>query len=196
MGSADIIPPRAPNGYAEIVQVFGDPHPIKNAAGEWTVSVTWERANMVRFDHAVLPTKPCPHCGTPQPGHLYTHRLMVPGLRHICDGWLELQKADGYELVHAACFAPRAQRGSNGLVPSLHTWGAAVDWNPCTNVLITNIQPDDPRRAAIPLVDEHGKVLRDLPASRVQLFKEAGHFWGGEFHSRADFMHEQFATGM
>jgi hypothetical protein len=194
--AAIIIPPRAPHGYAEVVEYFGDPKPTRSASGEWEVDPVWEAANMTRFDHPVLPTTPCPHCGAKQPGHLYVHKKIVDGLKWICDGWLRLQADDGYLAVHVACFAPRAQRGSNGLVPSLHTWGAAVDWNPCTNVLLTNIQPDDPRRTTVPLLGPKGEVLRDLPESRVQLFKQAGHFWGGEFHTRADFMHEQLATGL
>ena len=191
-----IIPPRAPNGYAEIVAYFGDPKPVRLPSGEWAVDDAWASRNMTRFVHPVLPTEPCPHCKAEQHGRLYVHKLLVDGLKWICDGWQRLQADDGYALVHAACFAPRAQRGSNGLVPSLHTWGAAVDWNPCTNGLITHIDPEDPRRSTIPLLDDQGKVLRDLPASRVQLFKQAGHVWGGDFHSRFDSMHSQLASGM
>jgi len=81
--------------------------------------------------------------------------------------------------------APRAQRGSAGLVASTHTWGIAFDLNADTNRLISPCDSADPRRA----------TLRDVPDAWVSDAAAEGWFWGGSFKKRFDPMHFQLATG-
>lgn len=180
------IPPRVPHGYAEIVDYYGDPKPQKNGSSEWTVDTKWERDFMVPFHHPILPTRPCPTCGAPQPGKLYVNRLIVESLGHCLDLWRARQLAgDPYRITHTACFAPRAQRGARGLIPSTHTWGIAWDTNEHTNPLISQCEPDDPRRAA-------GK---DLPDPWIADMESVGAVSGYKFSTRSDPMHGQFCSG-
>ena len=186
MGTADVIPPRIPTGYQEIVDYYGDPQP-QIIGGKWVVSQKWESASMATIRHPILPTTPCPDCGAAQPGKLYVHRLIAQPLTAVFDAWRDMQRqGDPYRLFHVGCFAPRAQRGSNGLVPSLHTFGIAWDVNEHANKMIYPIELDDPRR----------RTAKDLPDTWIDAAKRLGAFWGGEFTHRFDPMHTQFARGM
>ena len=186
MGIADVIPPRVPHGYAEIIAYFGDPKPTRGPDGEWTVDQAWERANMVSFAHPMIPTGSCRRCGAQQHGRLFVHRLFVDPMKRTLDGWAQLQRdGSNYAIDHLACFAPRAQRGSNGLLPSVHTWGAAFDLNPEDNQLIVGIDVDDQRR----------RTDRTIPDSWVAVAKADGLTWGGDFVHRFDPMHFQAASG-
>jgi hypothetical protein len=186
VGVADIMPPRMPHGYAEVVAYYGDPKPVRLSSGEWRVDDGRERANLVRFDHALLPKAPCRRCGERQPGHVYVHRLFVEPLRFTFDGWAELRRrGSDFQLDHVACYAPRALRGSNGLLPSLHTFAAAFDVNPEDNPLVIGIVREDPRRIS---------GCR-IPEAHIAVAKAAGLFHGRDFERRSDPMHLQGPTG-
>jgi hypothetical protein len=169
MGVADIIPPRVPNGLAEIMATYGDPR--YRPPGQ--VDPAWESANMVKvYD-------------LPLVGHaLYVHRAILTPLRRAL---ARCQVIGGYNIHTIGCFAPRAQRGSNGLLLSTHTWGIAVDINPDTNKLIAPCYEDDPRRT--------DPANCDIPRAWIDAFKAEGWFWGADFGHRFDPMHLQFATG-
>lgn len=166
MGTADVIPPRAPNGLAEIYATYGDPK--YRPPGQ--VDPAWEAANMVTVRDL------------PLIGHkLYVHRLIETPLRRAL---ARCAVIGGYTIHTIGCFAPRAQRGSNGFLLSTHTWGIAVDINPEQNALVTPCYEDDPRRANY-----------DIPDAWVRAFEDEGWVWGGTFRHRFDPMHFQMAAG-
>lgn len=68
-------------------------------------------------------------------------------------------------------YAFRPIRGSN--VPSNHSWGLAVDLNAVANPM-------------------GSKLITNIPADVVALWKSKGFRWGGEYHSRPDAMHFEF----
>jgi hypothetical protein len=54
------------------------------------------------------------------------HRLVVEPLRFTFDGWAELRRRGrDVQLDQVSCYAARAQRRSNGLLSSMHTFRAA-----------------------------------------------------------------------
>lgn len=166
MGAADVIPPRVPNGLAEIMATYGDP--LYRPPG--VVDHLWEAMNMVTVRDL------------PLVGHkLYCHKLVVEPLRRAL---AECEAIGGYEITTIGCFNPRAMRGTNGLLLSTHTWGIAVDINPETNKLVAPCEPDDPRRSGY-----------DIPDEWIAAFKCAGWVWGGDFHHRFDPQHFQMASG-
>lgn len=186
MGTADVIPPRVPHGYADLVAYYGDPKPQRLSSGEWVVDPRWERDNLVRLAHPILPTTPCPFCHAPQSGHLAVHRLVIEPMTHCFDLWRARQLAgDPYRLYHVGCYAPRAQRNSTGLLPSVHTFAAAFDVNEHTNPLISPCELDDPRR----------RTMRDLPDVFISDAESTGAMSGTKFKHRSDGMHHQYVTG-
>jgi hypothetical protein len=166
MAADDVIPPRPPNGLAEILATYGDPK--YRPPGQ--VDAAWESASMVKVYDLPL----VKHA-------LFMHRLIVTPLRRAL---ARCSVIGGYELHTIGCFAPRAQRGSNGFLLSTHTWGIAVDINPEQNPLITPCYEDDPRRSQF-----------DIPPAWVAAFKSEGWTWGGDFRHRFDPMHFQLASG-
>jgi len=131
-----------------------------------SVDSRWEQASMILVRD--LP-------GVPK---LYCHRLIVEPLR---EALVESQKL-GYRPTTIGCFAPRAKRGSSQL--SLHTFGAAVDLDAATNPLALNCPAGDPRRDNF-----------TIPREVIAAWKKIGWFWGGDFMTRFDPMHFQWATG-
>jgi hypothetical protein len=170
-----VVPPQAPNGLADIIAHYGDPKVQRSSDGSWTVDSAWERANCATVMHGLLPK-----------GKIYCHRLVAQPLMRTLDRWAaRIQAGDPFRVKTFACFAPRAQRGSNGLLASTHTWAIAFDLNADDNPLITNIQPDDPRRF----------TARTIPDAWIADARAEGWFWGGDFHNRFDPMHFQLAVG-
>lgn len=166
MSDAITIPAQAPNGLAEIIATYGDP----KYRPPGTVDAAWESANMVTVrDLPLVDHK------------LYVHRLVVTPLRRAL---ARCKVIGGYDIHTIGCFAPRAQRGSNGFLLSVHTWGAAVDINPDQNKLVAPCYEDDPRRTGY-----------DIPDEWIEAFEAEGWFWGGKFKRRFDPMHFQLATG-
>lgn len=171
---SDIIPPLAPNGLAEIIEHFGDPK-VQIVNGEWVVDRAWESANMVTIQHPLMPK-----------GKLFVHHLVARPMLNLLERWsARIQAGDPYRVRTLGSFAPRAQRGSNGFIPSTHTWGIAFDLNADTNPLISNIDPDDSRR----------RTNKDIPDAWIADARAEGWFWGGAFLRRFDAMHFQMATG-
>lgn len=169
------IPVRSPNGLAEIIAHYGDPKVTRSQDGEWTVDSKWESANMASLFHPLLPR-----------GRIYCHRLVADPLKHVLGRWnARVVAGDAYKVQTLGCFAPRAQRGSNGLLASTHTWGIAFDLNADTNRLISPCDPDDARR----------HTAKDIPDAWIDDAEAEGWTWGGAFQRRYDPMHFQLATG-
>lgn len=167
-----VIPPRVPNGLQEIITTYGEPRP-HIVGSDWVVDPAWESANMTTLHHAFLPH-----------GKIYCHRLVVDMLSATLDDW---QAIGGYAIRTFGCFAPRAQRGSNGFIPSTHTWGIAFDLNADQNPLIYPCYDGDERKTD----GQH----KDIPDAWIDAACKRGWFWGGRFSRRFDPQHFQAATG-
>ena len=159
---------KAPNGYDEIVRVYGDPRPYIRPDG--TMRSDWE-AHTQGMGYVGLPdVLPLGWDLSLHVSRVRCHVLLCQIVKatfdsiHAAGLWGELHTFDG-------CYAARAQRGASK--PSLHLWGAAIDLNAETNQLGTE---------------------GDMSPSIVQLFEAHGWTWGGRF-GRPDPMHFQFATG-
>lgn len=171
----DIIPVLAPSGLADIIDHYGDPKIRIGNDGAWKVDPAWESANCITVQHGLLPR-----------GKLYVHRYIAQPTLNVLDRWsARIAAGDPYKLRTMGCFAPRAQRGSNGLLASTHSWAIAWDVNADTNPLITNIEIDDARR----------QTAKDIPDAWIADAQAEGFFWGGSFSHRFDPQHFQLARG-
>lgn len=174
----DIIPVQAPNGLADIITHYGDPKITRNQDGSWAVDAKWESDNMVIIAHPMIPAR--------QSGRLYIHKLAAPSFIRVLNRWqARIDAGDPYRVKTLGCFNPRAQRGSNGLLASMHTWGAAVDLNADDNPMISPCDPDDPRR----------QTETDIPRAWFDDWIAEGWFMGRDFQHRFDPQHGQLAQG-
>lgn len=166
----------SPRGYAEIVAHYGDPlggRPARFAPdrpGRLVVDKAWKDASLGWAKD--LPAKAPP---------VYCHHLIVEPLRRA----LARSAALGWAPSAIECWAPRLKRGVDQV--SIHCFGAAVDLDPDDNPLIVGCGPRDPRR--------FDPKRRTIPDAVVDAFADEGWFWGGNFSSRFDPMHFQWATG-
>jgi hypothetical protein len=167
-----VIPPRIPDGLQEIIATYGDPKP-HIIDGDWIVDPQWEMRCMTTLHHDLLPH-----------GRVYCHRLVVDALQAVLDDWKAI---GGYTIKTFGCFAPRAQRGSNGFIASTHSWGIAFDINAEQNKLISPCYRGDPRRDAAGCCD--------IPGEWIAAARRRCWFWGGDFERRFDPMHFQLARG-
>jgi hypothetical protein len=101
------------------------------------------------------------------------HQVLQNVLHNI---WLDLIASDIVNEVQSynGCFCIRNVRGVQGLT-SLHAWGLAIDLNAATNQI--------------------GKGEGDMSAAVVQIFRQHGMFWGGDFQHRKDPMHFELTDG-
>jgi hypothetical protein len=155
-----------PNGYAEIVATFGDPK--KYLRDDGTISPLWEaRMASVPFpeplplgwDPLVLARGARVHSFIADETRRVFELLAREGL------WKKLRTFDGG-------YAWRPQRGSSTKL-SLHSFGAALDFDAATNQLGTS---------------------GDMDQGVIQVFEAAGWSWGGRW-ARPDPMHYNFARG-
>lgn len=109
---------------------------------------------------------------------LYVHKLIVEPLKAALRNSEEI----GYRPFTIGCFAPRLKRASTEL--SVHAFGAAIDLDASRNPLQVNCPIGDPRRSNF-----------ELPNAVIEIWKAEGWFWGGDFKTRFDPMHFQWATG-
>ncbi len=170
------IPPVSPNGMIDILAHYGDPL-IKVVNGKWTVDAKWESANLITVHHGLLPF-----------GKLYVHRLIAQPTLNVLDRWSQrIKDGDTYKLRTMGCFNPRAQRGSSGLVMSMHTLAIAWDVNADKNPLIEHCTLYDPRRTA--------PGSHDIPDEWFDDIEAEGFFSGKDFGGRYDPQHQQMARG-
>lgn len=157
-----------PDGWTAVKAVYGDPDKLVRPDG--TVSPFWE-ARMVVVDFpSPLPIGWDParvahgarvNTAIAEQVERVFERISEEGL------WGKLRTFDGG-------YAWRAQRNSSSIL-SLHSYGAALDFNAATN--------------------KQG-MRGDMDPSLVRVFGESGWTWGGSFQgSRIDPMHFQFAKG-
>lgn len=170
MGAADVIPAQAPNGWEEVYAAYGDPMP-RVVRGEWRADPDWEAVNMMTVHHRLIPAV--------QGGKIYLHRKAVPAFLNALDSCERL----GYAPKTIGGFNPRAQRGSNGAVLSLHSFGVAFDLDDEENPMIIP-----------PPAFRYDNGLYKLPDAVIAVFKIEGFMWGGTFLHRFDPMHFQLAT--
>jgi hypothetical protein len=165
--------PSVPDGFDQIIATFGDPRPLLSADGTITADneARWQRktlaAGELPFDIPIDPKNPA--AGVKR--RFWAHRKLVSTFVAV---FSEIARLGLEGQVHSwgGLYGFRAIRGSTHL--SLHAFGAAVDLNAETNPL-----------------GGPGDMSSDL----IDVFEHFGFFWGGNFHSRPDPMHFQYATG-
>lgn len=163
---AALIPP--PHGLAEIKALFGAPsfHPLKPPFVD--IDDAWERENLV-----VIPDAG----GTGL--RIQLHKLVA---RQFEEAMVAARKAapdykvrllGGYCARQMVTLDPAKQAAAP---LSVHAWGAAFDVNWDTNPFRLTLKTD-------------------LPPAFVKAFTDAGWDWGGNWRSKKDPMHFQYATG-
>lgn len=108
-------------------------------------------------------------------GHSVTvHQCAAPSLRRINQRWEDAGGNDLYQVNVAGGYACRST--VSGSRCSNHSYGLAVDFNPEQN----------------PYGDEY---ITDMPDEFVNLFRDEGWGWGGDWNSVSDAMHFSKAGG-
>jgi hypothetical protein len=102
------------------------------------------------------------------PKGVWAHVLLQPLLERCWLDWLALNHP--YKIIRAEAFCPRHQYWNVKKPLSIHSWGAAVDVNPLTNM---------------------PGVIGDLPPEFIKIMETAGFTWGGRW-KRLDYMHMEF----
>ena len=161
-----------PNGYDEVIAVYGDPKFRDLGDGQLAVDDSWEEQNCITIT---------------VPGYdrrLYVHRLVAqPFLMALGNA---MARRPDYVVRTLGCFNPRCKRllqivdGKRIVTfrpdkPSIHAWAAAIDMNADTN--------------------QYGSTSYDMPSEFVEEFAAQGFVWGGQFHT-PDPMHFQLARGV
>jgi hypothetical protein len=153
-----------PNGRNEVIATFGDISRFIRSDG--TLSPKWEQNNIRRVN---LP-RPLLLAGTQTNVTRVTcHKLLVDTFKATLN---EIDGAGKWDALisYGGGFNFRPIRGGSSV--SLHAWGIAWDFDPDNNGLGTK-----------------GTIDREI----VSIFEANGFFWGGNFKSRKDPMHFQFA---
>lgn len=154
-----------PHGFAEIVNTYGDPRPFL-ADGDDT---DWQREILTPIE---LPfSLALSWDRTVRVRRLRVHKLAADNFSAAFAA-LYANGLDDLVTELGGVYSARMQRGSDSRL-SLHTWGAAIDLNPRTNMLGTK---------------------GDMSPDVVGIFSRYGFAWGGKF-SRSDPQHFQLATG-
>jgi hypothetical protein len=102
---------------------------------------------------------------------VYVHRLAQPAFQQVAAA-LDAAAANGlrYPIRDAVAFAPRTIGGNHRI--SRHALGLAIDINPAQN----------PYRG-------DGTLITDMPPWFVQIWRDAGFCWGGDWEDSKDPMH-------
>lgn len=172
-----------PNGYAEVLKLYGDPVSFLDDHGMptpfWTLRMTrvpFPSPLPLGWNPSAFAKSATVHSKIADELAQVFARLVQEGLwaRHI-------KTFDG-------AYTWRTQRGSTSKL-SMHSFGAAVDFNAATNQL-GSVPMDPPDlKAALP----PGRA--DMSPEVVRVFESCGWTWGGRFH-RPDPMHFQYAKGV
>lgn len=115
--------------------------------------------------------------------HIHVHERLI----HVFSDVFAAIWNGGYWYMFENCmgaWAYRDKRTVNAL--SLHSWGIAIDFNTISN----------PQGFVPPAMFDPAKpyvFTTDHPI--VQIFRNAGFLWGGDFEKEKDAMHFQYATG-
>ena len=84
----------------------------------------------------------------------------------------------GYQFANVQTYNYRPKRGGGGL--SLHSWGMAIDINPQSNPY---------------QIGKTGDPQTDIPPKVLEIFKNHGFQWGGDWVGERDPMHFEFYGG-
>ena len=135
--------------------------------GSISVDATWRRANITTAIFTVGGKRIIKTC----------HRLVIPFIQQALDRITEEGLASEIDVRNSqrygGCFHPRAVRSvgsTSGANVSTHTWGGAIDLNPSANCI--GCRPK-------------------ISCRVVQIFRELGFAWGGNFLTR-DGMHFEY----
>lgn len=157
----------APTSYAGVLHVYGDPARFLREDG--TLSHLWE-AQMTKVSFP----RPLP-LGWAKETLAKAARVNIVIAEETERVFALLEREGLWALLktYDGGYTWRTQRGSTTKL-SMHSFGAALDFNAETNALGTP---------------------GDMSAGIVQVFESCGWTWGGRFH-RPDPMHFQFASGV
>lgn len=159
---------KVPNGIDEIKSTFGDI--TKYIRPDGMLNVNWQ---VDQLDTIVLPFPMIlSWAPTISVTKMTCHKLMNDVFMQVFNN---IKNGNLVSSVQSfgGCFSYRPQRGSH--IISTHAWGISIDLNPDTNKQGTD---------------------GDMDSALIQIFKDAGFYWGGEFEGdRKDPMHFQYATG-
>jgi peptidoglycan hydrolase-like protein with peptidoglycan-binding domain len=157
-----------PNGLSEIRAVFGDiglvVGPDPGEACYLRIEGDWVAQNLVSTVVEVIPTL----------HRVYCHKKIVPALAAV---FADIVAAGLAGAVHSfdGCFCPRYKRRTQRNLPSVHSWGIALDLNAATNRQGTK---------------------GDMHPGLVAIFRKHGFKWGGDWSGASrDPMHFQYCTG-
>lgn len=175
MGAAQdgpVTPPRPPNGWAEVYATYGEPDLYQRHALHSTVA--WEAKILAYVDLPALLRLSWDARWLVK--RIRVHRLLTQEISaalteiHATGLWDQLVSLGG-------AYEWRKQRGGSKL--SLHSFGAAIDFDPLGNPL-----------------GKPGRFGLDQEAHKiVRIFEERGWTWGGRWDRRDD-GHFQWARGV
>jgi hypothetical protein len=166
--------PPVPIGWEQVVATFGDPTPLLSKDGTMTKEneLLWQRRTLAS---GTLPF-PVPLDMNKPDGQMkmsfHAHHRMV-GTFEAVFGEIHRLGLQAKILSWGGIYNFRPIRGTKRAL-SLHAFGAAIDLNAETNKLGTE---------------------GDMSPEVVEVFRHFGFVWGGDFGSRPDPMHFQYAKG-
>jgi len=160
--------PAAPQGFAGIVETFGDIRQFVRDDGG--ASPQWEAGFIGR---ARLPFRiPLSFAPAQTAGVIACHKKLVPLFEAVFAD-IAAQGLQGAVKTYGGGYNWRMKRGQ--AKPSTHSWGIAIDLNPVTNAMGT---------------------AGDMDPALVALFEGYGFVWGGRWSgANKDPMHFQYCSG-
>ena len=165
--------PPVPDGFDEVIALYGDPRPLIGPDGglDADADELWQRQILGRgtlpFAIPLDPRNPAK-----VKTKFYAHRKLVGVFEAV---FQEIARLGLQGEIHSwgGIYNFRPIRGAKKRL-SLHAFGAAIDLNSETNPL--------------------GQT-GDMSDAIVEIFQHFGFLWGGDFRTRPDPMHFQYATG-
>jgi hypothetical protein len=148
----------------DLMNMFGDPRDdISGFERDYLKNI--DLTDLPGFDHVR------DYEGNAWSGRIYGNYVMEGPLRKAF-GLIANRGLQALLHTYDGCFNPRPMKSGN--MPSMHTWGMALDFNALTNPF---------RR--------DGRLVTDFPPEFVMCFAEAGFEWGGIWNKPKDAMHFQ-----
>jgi hypothetical protein len=160
--------PAPPNGFQAIRDTFGDL--LAYVADDGGIDPRWEAGHMAR---SVLPFPiPLAWDTTKNAIAIRCHKLIAPLIEEVFRE-IAARRMQSAVKTYGGGYVYRQKR--NGVKPSTHSWGIAIDLNPNTNAMGT---------------------AGDMDPRLVELFEGYGFTWGGRWAGRnKDPMHFQYCSG-
>jgi hypothetical protein len=160
--------PAPPSGIQAICDTFGDL--MTYVTDDGGINPKWESEFMARA--ALAFPIPLAWDTTKSVTAIRCHKLIVPLFKEIFEQIVALGLKSTVK-TYGGAYIYRPKR--NGVKPSTHSWGIAIDLNPNTNAL--------------------GSV-GDMDPRLIELFEGHGFTWGGRWAGRnKDPMHFQYCNG-